>query len=105
MLDAFKFLVTGLLPTHIFFNFPMKFYYCQKGEISDSFIGKITCVIRNVIKKTTYKTLLSLPSFFKFLCSCERLKMYLQTGAQEICAVLEHFSHFETAITRKPLEN
>ena len=29
----------------------------------------------------------------KFLLSYERLKMYFQTSAQEICAILEHFKN------------
>ena len=40
----------GLLPTLFFFKFSYKTIIVKKGEISDSFLAKTTCVIRKVIK-------------------------------------------------------
>ena len=38
-------------PANTFFlKFSIKLYYCQKGEISDLFLGKTTYVIKKVIK-------------------------------------------------------
>ena len=48
-----------------------------------------------LLLKTKYNTL--------SLWSYECLKTYFQTSAQEICANLG-LSHFEAAITQKPLE-
>ena len=48
-----------------------------------------------LLLKTKYNTL--------SLWSCERLKTYFQTNAQEICQ-FRTFSHFEAAITQKTLE-
>ena len=41
----------GLLPTRFCLNFPIKLLLSKKGEISDSFLAKTTCVIGKVIKK------------------------------------------------------
>ncbi len=87
-------------PTNtIFFNFPTKFYYCQKRQNSVRlyFIGKITCVIRQVIK-TTYNISLWLPGFVSVWKRIFRL-------VPRKFGHFRSFSHFEAAITRKPLEN
>ena len=40
----------GPLPTRFCLNFPIKLLLSKKGEISDSFLAKTTCVIGRVIK-------------------------------------------------------
>ena len=45
------FLYVGLLPTRFLFKFPYKTINVKKGKISNSFIGKTTCVIGKAIKK------------------------------------------------------
>ena len=43
---------------------------------------------------------------FEVFLSFERLKTYFQTSAREISTILGlSFSHFEAAVTEKPLEN
>ena len=44
----------GLLPTRFCLNFPYKTIIVKKGEISDSFLAKTTCVIGKVIKNYIY---------------------------------------------------
>ena len=86
---------TRFFPKNLFKNYII----VKKGEISDLFLGKFTYVIKKVIKLhiTHYY------GYFNFSrsLSYERLKTYLQTGAQEISVIL---GHFEAAITQKRLE-
>jgi hypothetical protein len=37
--------------TSFLFDFPIELLYCKKSEISDSFIGKISYIIRKLTKK------------------------------------------------------
>ena len=68
----FKFRFMLYVPLGLFLK-SYKNCYCQKGELSDSLVGKIIYVIRQV-RRTAHSTLLWLLNFLQFLFSYERLK-------------------------------
>ena len=82
----------------------MFFSIVKKSEISDSFIGKNTYVIRKVIN-TAYNTLLWLVWFLKFLISYECLKTYCQISAKKICANLGLFHILKQQSLKNCLKN
>ena len=81
----------GLLPTRFFLKFYKNYCSKKKGEISGSLLGKINYVIRKVIQNYIQHTVVVIHLFLKFLSSYERLQMFFQTSAWEICTILGLF--------------